>query len=438
MIPASLRIPVGQHRRISFLEKSQWWSRDRLHAYQLEQINNILRWVENHIPYYRSISPGNLPIKNISDLRQWPIVDRQIIRDNPVSFRPTHWPKWRIRHGTTSGRSGNPLCIQWEWPSSVWWEKAHIIRAFSWAGIGPRTSVAILRGNKVHGPRGPETRSTQYIPHTNRLILSLFQLNEDTVAHYVERMNTHTVQALQAYPSAALRFARLIEYRGCEPPRLRAVCTSSEQLGSSERREIERCFETRVYDLYGHAERAVAAAQCEEVGDYHVFDEYGFLEILNEHDSPCAEDEFGEIVATGFLNRAMPFIRYRTGDFASRSRNTCSCGRHLSRLSSVSGRPPEYLIDIQGNPIPVRMGLGHEALKDVLSLRFHQSRPGYAILHVVPLRHDRMDIIRKGLLSEITQRFESRLHIEIKGVDRINPGPDGRQRLVYYPGDMHK
>lgn len=438
MIPASLRMPAGLRQRISFLEHSQWWSRDRLHEYQLERINSILGWAEQHIPYYRSMSPGNLPLRTISDLRQWPIVDRTIIGGSPELFQPKHWPRWRIRHGNTSGRSGNPLRIQWEWPSAVWWEKAHITRAFSWAGIEPHTPMAILRGNKVHGPRGPETRSTQYIPHLNRLILSLFQLNEDTVSHYVERMNTYSVQVLQAYPSAAIRFVRLIERCGCEPPKLKIVYTSSEQLESSVRREIEDRIGVQVYDLYGHAERAVAAAQCEGGKGYHVFDEYGYIEILDANDVQCAPNEVGEIVATGFLNRAMPFLRYRTGDFASRSLDVCRCGRFLTLLSSISGRTPEYLIDIQGNPIPVRMGLGHVALRDIVALRFYQSLPGHATLHVVPLRNSRMDDIRTRLLKEITQRFGSRLQIEIKRVAGMDPGPDGRQQLVYRSRDIHE
>lgn len=436
LIPASLRIPMALRRRIIFLEQSQLWSRDRIETYQLEQLNRILRWAEQYIPYYRDRSPGNLPLRDIADLSAWPLIDRRIVARDPESFQDRNLPPWRLRHGTTSGRTGNPLRIPWEWPSSTWWEEAHVRRAMTWAGIGPGTPVAILRGNKVHGPRGPETRSVQFVPHRNRLVLSLFQLNEETVIRYVDKMNTHGIRALQAYPSAAIRFVRLMEEQGCAPPELKAVCTSSEQLGSAERIAIEKFFGVRVFDLYGHAERAVAASQCEENKDYHVFDEYGFLELIDANGSPCTPGNAGEIVATGFLNRAMPFIRYRTGDFAEFSQNRCPCGRNLTALSSLSGRPPEYLVDFHGNPISIRMGLGHEALKGVIALRFYQSRPGYAVLHVVPGKNEHNDDIRGRLLKEFDQRFGNRMEIDFKFVDFLEPGPDGRRNLVNRSDEM--
>jgi len=437
LIPASLRIPRGLRNRITFLEHSQLWSRDRIAAYQLEQLNRILRWAEQHIPYYRNRSPGNLPLRDFADLSAWPLTDRRIVNQDPGSFQFGNLPPWRLRHGTTSGRTGTPLRIPWEWPSSTWWEEAHVRRAMTWAGIGPDIPVAILRGNKVHGPRGPETRSVQFVPHRNRLVLSLFQLNEETVIRYVDQMNAHGVRALQAYPSAVIRFVRLLEERGCAPPELKAVCTSSEQLGSSERIAIEQFFGVRVFDLYGHAERAVAAAQCEEDKEYHVFDEYGFLELVDTNGSPCTPGKVGEIVATGFLNRAMPFIRYRTGDFAEFSRNKCPCGRNLTVLSSLYGRPPEYLLDPQGNPISIRMGLGHEALKGIIALRFYQSRPGHAVLHVVPGKNEHNDYIRGRLLKEFDQRFGNRMEFDFKFVDFLEPGPDGRQNLVHRSDEMH-
>ena len=43
----------------------------------------------------------------------------------------------------------------------------------------------------------------------------------------------------------------------------------------------------------------------------------------------------GEIVATGFLNRDQPLIRYRTGDLGSLSEEPCPCGREMPVLTEI-------------------------------------------------------------------------------------------------------
>jgi phenylacetate-CoA ligase len=52
--------------------------------------------------------------------------------------------------------------------------------------------------------------------------------------------------------------------------------------------------------------------------------------------------EQGEVVATGLHTYAMPFIRYRLGDIATRGPEVCSCGQPFSTLRAVQGRLHDY------------------------------------------------------------------------------------------------
>ena len=38
-----------------FLQKSQWWSREQLEEYQLEQLSKLLHHAYENVPYYRRI-----------------------------------------------------------------------------------------------------------------------------------------------------------------------------------------------------------------------------------------------------------------------------------------------------------------------------------------------------------------------------------------------
>src|SRR5690606_18861353 len=103
-----------------------------------------------------------------------------------------------------------------------------------------------------------------------------------------------------------------------------SVISGSEPLRPSVRALIEDRFACGVHDWYGVSERAAGASQCERRGPYHEQSEMQYLEIVPT-DRSASESE-GEIVGTSLLNRAMPFVRYRTGDVSSWA-EACACGR---------------------------------------------------------------------------------------------------------------
>jgi len=38
-----------------FVKKSQWWSKEKIESYQLQQINRLLNHAYDNVPYYRRI-----------------------------------------------------------------------------------------------------------------------------------------------------------------------------------------------------------------------------------------------------------------------------------------------------------------------------------------------------------------------------------------------
>ncbi len=431
MAPDHMREPPGLKRKRAFLDGSQWWPRERMLRYRLEQLNRILRFAAERVPFYRERTPRTrLPLGDIRELAEWPIIDRELVASSPSMFLAEGLPTWRRRSGSTSGRSGRPLTVFWDWPSAVWWEKAFVARAFSWAGLSPGFRRAVLRGNLIHGPSGIETREAQIIPHRNTLVLSVYQLSSQNVDRYLDRMCRFRVEALQAYPSAALKLAMLAGDSAHELPDLKAILTSSEQLTPSARETIESNLGAPVYDLYGHAERAVGAAQCERRQGYHLFEEYGILEVLSQDGTPVGPGHEGELVATGFLNRAMPFIRYRTGDFGTLSDEPCPCGRSQTILSGISGRHSEYVVDGRGRHVSIRLGLGSE-LQEIAQMRFVQTRPGFVdLLYVANQDVSDAEDLERRLIGAIGRRLGKKIHVEARRVEELPLGPDGRAFLV--------
>src|SRR6185437_7676900 len=130
--------------------------------------------------------------------------------------------------------------------------------------------------------------------------------------------------------------------RGITSIRPVAVITSSETLSADVRRTIEDAFACPVFDHYGAAEMAAFITQC-AAGAYHCNSDYGVVELLRDGHA-VAPGEMGEIVATGFINPVMPFIRYATGDLAVRGAARCPCGRGFPILRRILGRMDDVLI----------------------------------------------------------------------------------------------
>ncbi|MFQ5495275.1 MAG: phenylacetate--CoA ligase family protein, partial [Phycisphaerae bacterium] len=188
-------------------------------------------------------------------------------------------------------------------------------------------------------------------------------------------------------------------------------------------RLAENVFHARYFSWYGHSEKLVLAAECERSSEYHVWPTYGYFELLDDDGRPVDEPgRRGEIVGTGFINTIVPFIRYRTGDFATYVADRCTqCGRDHPIIRDIEGRwPAGCLIAHDGSAISMTAFNVHDDTFDnVLAYQFVQAVPGEAILCVVPAKtlteSDRSQILRRAsarLQNQVTLRLETRDALE--------------------------
>ena len=76
VIPAPIRYGNVFCETYAFLQESQWWSREQLEEYQLEQLSKLLHHAYENVPYYRRVfdERGLKPkdIQSINDLKKLP------------------------------------------------------------------------------------------------------------------------------------------------------------------------------------------------------------------------------------------------------------------------------------------------------------------------------------------------------------------------------
>ena len=82
------------------------------------------------------------------------------------------------------------------------------------------------------------------------------------------------------------------------------------------------------------------AWECRHSGDLHTCDDGVLVEVLRDG-QPVEPGERGEVVVTNLHAYAMPFIRYRIGDLATRGA-PCACGAPFSTIGEIQGRMIDY------------------------------------------------------------------------------------------------
>jgi phenylacetate-CoA ligase len=118
---------------------------------------------------------------------------------------------------------------------------------------------------------------------------------------------------------------------------LQLVLTRAEVVSDELRTLVRQIPGCRLLDVYGCTETGVIAVQCPVCDAYHPADQHLALEILTDDGPPAGPGEMGRVIVTPLFNRAMPLIRYETGDYVVLAKSN-QCPRSPQAIKSIVGR----------------------------------------------------------------------------------------------------
>ncbi|MCF7811931.1 phenylacetate--CoA ligase family protein [bacterium] len=433
----SIRLSKTFWETYNFLQKSQWWSREKLEEYQIEQLSKLLHHAYTNVPYYRRVfdEKGLKPkdIQDFGDLRKLPYVTKEIVRDNLPDLVARNYPQSKLQYVTTGGSTGIPLGFYREKGISGAKEWAFMLTQWNRVGFKIGDRCVVLRGNVVRSANSG--KFWEYHPISKNLVVSSYHLSDETLPKYVDKIREFKPDYIQAYPSAITILARFMRANNIAPfPSVKALLCGSENLYPWQRELLEEVFQCRVFSWYGLSEMAALAGECEKSTYYHVFPEYGILELIGNDGSPVIdEDNMGEIVATGLNNFACPLIRYRTGDLALPEYSSCECGRNYPLLKRVEGRLQEFVVANDGSFItlgPAIFSIHHAEWTKIKQIQFLQETPGELIVQVVKAASYSEAEIKDYVLGLFKARFEGRCELEVRFVDHIPRTQSGKYRFL--------
>jgi phenylacetate-CoA ligase len=404
-----------------------------LAAWQNARLAELVRHAYARVPYYRRVMDerGVRPehVRTPADLRLLPLLTKEDVREQGDALLARGLPRAGRERVATGGTSGVPLSL-WidrgrssiEWGFMTWqWQMAGY-------RVGDRR--AVLRGNLVSGAaRG---RAHEWHPLLDELVLSTFHLSSATLPAYLAALARYRPVFLHAYPSSAETLAQLLDaVPAAERPRFRGLLLGSENLYPAQRELLERAFGCRAFAYYGHTEKCLMGAGCERSDDYHLFPQYGVLEVLDASGRAVGPGGTGTIVGTGFMNRVMPFLRYATDDLGTVAEGPCPCGRAYPRLTRIEGRwEGEKLYGLGGRVFSMTALNTHGgAFERVLRFQIRQEKVGAATVLVVPgAAFQQGDV--EGIAGEYTRRAGDSIRFTVELVESLPLTERGKFKFI--------
>jgi phenylacetate-CoA ligase len=400
--------------------RSQYLSPSRLRARQQALLQAQLRHASAAVPFYRHAS--------LTALSRLPLLRRETIQADPEAFLAQGMDRsgWHTSH--TSGSTGSPLAT---WFDPACWREVKVVlkvrRLLAW-GWRPGQRLVIV---EAVAPEGLAAHArSQALPGEGwlggRRYLSVFEPPESHLDAY-RPIRPHFIYG---FPSYFLALAECWDASMRRQVPLRALMTSAEWVHPRARRRLEEIFRVPVLDVYGSTECKEIAWQCPTGGGYHINMESVLVELVDEAGREVPPGRTGDVVVTTLTNRAMPLLRYATGDRARRLPGCCPCGRGLERLEGIEGRVADYLVvPGLGQLSPYELTTMIEADPSILRYHVTHRRPDALEVQVV-LRPGADGQAVEAVRARLTQRFAGQLRISVEAVSSLPRQASGKTRCV--------
>jgi len=383
----------------------------------LSVTNNAIK----QVPYYQNIY--RTPVASIDDFRsQIGFIDRNTVTDQYEYFKSRSIELGSFDECTTGGTSGKPL--KFLVPKNRYQVELAFMHNL-WNRVGWNYSPrAVLRNHSLK-----KNEVFRINPLTKEFIFDNFRLDLNYAKQIHSVLVKYQINYLHAYPSAAYQFCLLCREQGLDLSFLKAILCGSEGVMDFQKKIIVDELGLKLFNWYGHSEKLVLGGYCEYTDNIHIEPSYGFFELIGKDNRPIiTPGEYGEIVGSTLYNFGMPFIRYRTGDFAEYVGNHCEkCGRRMPIIRNIQGRwDKNQIYKKDGTYISTTALNLHSNLYDVIDgLQYIQNAPGSLIILIIK-GSDYNQVHEIEFRSHFMKAMGPDSNISIEYVDSLIFQPNGK------------
>jgi len=268
-------------------------------AFLGRRLHRLLVHAAATVPHLAGCDPDRLD--------SFPVVDKATMRDGGADFRSRPHLHAQLSETATSGSTGAPFRVLRDGVKV----RRNVVDALALArSAGYDVGMPMFYLRREH----PASRLHAWAE--NLADIDVGHLREGTAPREVTRIRrTRGPVALIGYASGLEALCREIESQRAPLEHVACVISLAESPSEYLYLAAPRCYGQELTARYSDVELGLLAQQRPGERSYRINVASHHVEILAlDGDEPAAPGELGRIVVTDLFNRAMPFVRYDTGD----------------------------------------------------------------------------------------------------------------------------
>ena len=381
-------------------------SPDKLAAYQLERLNQLLANILPENQFYREkFSSIQFPLESLDQLESLPFtLKHELVEqtEQPGFAANLTYPIDRYaRFHRTSGTKGRPIVVldtleDWDWWMDAW---QYVLDA---AGIESDDRVLMAFS---FGPFIGFWSANDAVAQRGALVIPTGGMS--TVAR-LELIRTMNVTTLFCTPSYAIHMAQIAGENQMKPSELglRRIVVAGEPGGSvpAIRNQIESHWNARVVDHSGASEVGPWGFGDPLARGLYVNEAEFIAEFISIESGDFADqDQLSELVLTCLGRVGSPVIRYRTGDLVRPIWDDEQSCRFVLLSGGVLGRSDDMMIIRGVNIFP-------SSIEQIL-----RSFPEIVEYRMTAFKNGAMDALRIDIEDRLEdpKRVEEELHLRL-------------------------
>ncbi|MFF2910168.1 phenylacetate--CoA ligase family protein [Paenibacillus sp. NPDC057934] len=332
-------------------------SKEQLREYQLHKVKETLLHVYQNNEFYKGkLTESNISwndIKALSEFSALPFTIKEEIKSQyPFGLLSASHDEI-VRYGESTGTTGDP--INSYYTGDDWFANNCIVATLLSNLITNQDTVAVIVPYGLALVGQDIDRALELIGAKTIAIGMLS--SACPVERSIKILKDTETTTLVCSPSRALYIseeAMKLGYDLKNDFKIKKILCVGEGTSIEKAKAIKEAWGADAYPLYGMTETNTIAMSC-QFGKMHIVENKLDCEIIDASTGEVLGDDVrGELVVTSF-GKAMPLIRYRTGDLCTIHSQSCACGstfrflEHHGRItdSIVMGDRRIQLLDLE-------------------------------------------------------------------------------------------
>ncbi len=382
---------------------------DKDFCFARNAFENIKLYSQKNVPFYEDIAIDRFPVLSKGDiLEHYEAHKSQGDYNTPVHI------------SSTSGSTGTPFAVIQDYDKRM--RNIADLKVFGELCEYPSHERMIffrVISSKLH--RTPEIEEAENIYY-----IDSSDLGDKHLGEMIASIHDKKPIIIFSYASTLVELAKysLKHEIDSQTYSLKTVLTAGEGISDDNRQLVEKAFGCPVYRRYSDMELGILGQDNAGGSAYKLnWGSYYFECLKLDEDKPADVGEVGRIVITDLFNRALPLIRYDTGDLGIMDYPE----NDLPQLKEIYGRQRDCVYALDGRLIsPAKIFVTMWGSENIRQWQFIQEEKNYYLMKI----NANGTVNENDIISKLKAVLGIEANIVIEYVNEIPVQASNKRRAV--------